>query len=749
MVVHQLIPNFTPGDAMGAAAVGLRRLLRRLGHPGGLYAAEVAPQFHSLVEPASALRPGPDALVLYHHGIASPLAGQLMQLRCPTGVVFHNITPARLYAGTALEEPLIAGRAQLAALAPHVALSVGVSDYNSSELRIAGHRNVHTVPLFIEPWRFDADRVDEAALRELKGEGPTVLSVGRLVPHKRVEDLLALHAELLALRPTARLLLVGTAQGSAAELSRLKARARALGRVSFLGRLEHAQLVAAYRSADVYVSMSEHEGFGVPLVEAFAAELPVLAFAAAAVPQTLDGRGVAFTEKRFAALAELVLKLTEDDALRTALIEGQRERLEALSPEAAQASLAAALESLPPPPTPSRPARHRRSERPRVALVVQRFGEAIVGGAEAHARQVALKLSAHASVTVLTTCATDHLTWANALPPGEEEDGPLKVLRFPSSRTRQMRAFNRLSQQIFAAAQDFVSEEHWVAEQGPLVPDLHSHLAAHREAFDAFIFFTSLYAPTAWGLPLVAHKALLVPTAHDEPAFRLETFRDCLTLPRALLCNSVEEETLIRHRHPDAARARVVAVGVDVPGAPRPERFAQAYGVRGPYLLYVGRLEAGKGVPELLKVHRALVKRFHDAPTLVLAGQGALRVQGPKVRCVGRISEAEKFDALAGALAAVVPSRFESLSLLALEAFAVGTPVLGLAECEVIAGHVARSKAGFCWHTPEGFVEAVRKVGLDRASLRTNALRYARRYRWPRVVDAYLEEIERIRKANA
>ena len=148
MEVHQLIPSFVPGDAIGQAAVGFAALLRRLGHFGQLYAGEVAPGCGALVKPAEQLRPGPEALVLYHHGIASEWAGRLLDLECRRVVVFHNITPARFYRGTRLEEALRSGRAQLAALAEGVELSIGVSELNAAGIKHAADDLIAEVDVF-------------------------------------------------------------------------------------------------------------------------------------------------------------------------------------------------------------------------------------------------------------------------------------------------------------------------------------------------------------------------------------------------------------------------------------------------------------------------------------------------------------------------------------------------------------------------------------------------------------------------
>ncbi|MDX2008650.1 MAG: glycosyltransferase [Myxococcaceae bacterium] len=739
--VHQLVPTFRPGDAMGAAAIGFQRALRHLGVPGDVFAGEVAQGFDGLVQPVERLRVEPDDLVLYHHGIASSLVARLLQWRCRRGVVFHNITPARFYEGTRLAQSLTAGRAQLSALAPHVEVSIGVSHYNARELEASGHRNVHVVPLLVEPERFAPDEADGRFQARLERLGaPRLVSVSRVVPHKRVDDLLSLHAEVRRLAPKAQLLVAGGYDAGQASFRALARRAKALGQVTFLGKVSHAELVAAYRAATLFVSMSEHEGVGVPLLEAFASDLPVLAFGAAAVPETLGGHGLCFDEKHFAALAEVVLQVHDDEPLRRSLVRGQRQRLADFSLPAVSSALSAALGLG----APTR-RRARGRGRARVAFVVQRFGEEIVGGAEAHARQVALKLAPAAHVEVFTTCAIDHLSWRNELPAGTSDDGPLTVHRFEASRVRHIRPFNRLSDATFGRPQDLVTEARWLADQGPTCPRLLERLSVERERFDAVAFFTSLYQPTVYGVPLLAERALVVPTAHDEPALNFHLYADVFERPRELLCNTPEEEALIRRRFPNAAPSRIVGVGVEpLPG--RAERFRKAFSVPGPYLLYVGRMEAGKGVAELLEFHQRLVAGFHDAPSLVLMGAGELKPRGTRVIATGRVDEQTKWDALAGAFAVVVPSRYESLSLLTLEAFAAKVPVIGNTRGDVVRGQLERSEAGVGYDDERSFIEAVRAVGVDRPLLSARALRYAARHTWSAVTAAWLDAIERSSK---
>lgn len=380
-----------------------------------------------------------------------------------------------------------------------------------------------------------------------------------------------------------------------------------------------------------------------------------------------------------------------------------------------------------------------------MAVVVQRFGEEITGGAEAHARQVATRLARENSVTVLTSCALEHLSWENHFPPGQSRDGKLEVLRFEVEAPREMDGFNVLSKRMFGVPQDEGAEEKWLWEQGPRAPGLLEHLARHGDRYDAFVFFTYLYAFTAHGLPLVAGRSLIVPTAHPEPPLDFDVFAEAFELPRALMCNTEEEAALIRRRFPNAARSRVVGVGIDVKKGV-PSRFAQRYSLDGPYLLYLGRREAGKGIDELLAHHQALVADFHDAPQLVLAGSGDLEVTGDRVKVLGRIDELDKWDALAGALAVVVPSRWESLSLVALEGFASGTPLIANLGSDVLAGHLERSGAGAGYSDAASFAEAVREVGESRPALSKAARAYARAFKWEDVLTAYREELAAIRR---
>jgi glycosyltransferase involved in cell wall biosynthesis len=283
-----------------------------------------------------------------------------------------------------------------------------------------------------------------------------------------------------------------------------------------------------------------------------------------------------------------------------------------------------------------------------------------------------------------------------------------------------------------------------VAEQGPSCPGLYRHLSEHGGEYDAFIAFTYLYAPTVLGLPLVASRSLVVPTAHDEAPFYFDVYGDVFERARALLCLTPEESALIERRFPRHAPIRVVGTGLSPSPPSRPERFAKKFGLGRPYLFYVGRLEAGKGVRELVRYHQRLLRGTKDAPGLVLAGRADEELRGHHVRSLGPISEEDKADGLAGALCTVVPSRLESLSLLALESLAQGTPVLVNGGSDVLRGQVARSGAGRVYRDADSFRRGVHELTKVRASLARPAKAFAQSYSWENVVSAYRQELDKI-----
>lgn len=328
--IHQLLPTLVPGDAIGNHARFLRDWLRGLGYRSQILARHLDPSLAGECEPfgADVLHPG-DGLV-YHHSIGSEVTPAAVAHRGPKLLVFHNVTPSAFFAPyqPAFAALLEAGREELKALAPAFPDAVGVSAFDAADLAAAGFRTPGVLPIPVEPGAL-GDAADPEWMERLQDGARNVLFVGRLAPNKRQEHLVALLAHLLAFEPRARLVLVGPETPGDPYASCVRLLADRLGvaeRVWFAGAVSPARLQACYRTAHLFASLSEHEGFGVPLVEAMWFDVPVLAYRAAAVPETLGKAGLLVTEKRWPELAALAARLLRDGALREKVLRAQRRR---------------------------------------------------------------------------------------------------------------------------------------------------------------------------------------------------------------------------------------------------------------------------------------------------------------------------------------------------------------------------------------------------------------------------------------
>ena len=435
----------------------------------------------------------------------------------------------------------------------------------------------------------------------------------------------------------------------------------------------------------------------------------------------------------------------------------------------------------------------------RIAFVVQRYGAEILGGSEYHCRLIAERLAARHDVEVLTTCARDYVTWKNEYPEGNDRVKGVTVRRFSVAAQRDINAFNQYSDWIFHHPHSREDELRWLEMQGPWSPALKDYLVKHHRAYDALIFFTYLYAPTVLGLRVDPGRSILVPTAHDEPAIHLGIYKEMFRLPAAVAYNTeVEREFLKTRFEIGAAAEEVVGCGVDLmpggdaqAGAPsrddRPDRalpsaiasamaldepapaaheddggevavhlthrgarFQRRHRLHGQFLLYGGRIDPGKGCEELLEYFTSYKEQAGDAD-LVLMGVKLMQLpEVPWVRFAGLLSERERLEALEAATIVVVPSPFESLSLLALEAMAVGTPVLVNGHSDVLVEHCRRSQAGLWYNNRDEFVDAAKLLLADdrlRRTMGRNGKEYVKReYRWDVIMAKYDRLIAAVRQ---
>jgi glycosyltransferase involved in cell wall biosynthesis len=376
----------------------------------------------------------------------------------------------------------------------------------------------------------------------------------------------------------------------------------------------------------------------------------------------------------------------------------------------------------------------------RILVVVQRYGPEVVGGSESHARVVAQRLAMVNEVEVATTNALDYWTWAPHFAAGESMDGPVRVRRFAVTGPRSP-TFKDAERHVLFEPHTLADEQAWLAMQGPHTPGLLEFLRTEGKDYDAILFYTYIYEPTAAGLPLVPERAALISTAHDEEPLRLVPYRALFQLPRAFGFLTPEERDLVHARFRNAhIPSEVLGIGLEPPPWHDAQPFREHYALRGPLVLYLGQVSEGKAVDELVAdwiAHR----EAGGAGSLVLAGTARMRIpERDDIVSLGRVSDEDKYALLEAADVLVLPSHLESLGIVLLEAWQVGTPCLVSAKNKVTSGQVARAAGGAAYDRA-GFGTALASVLADRERLGESGRVYVEaECAWP-AFDARLEQL--------
>lgn len=426
----------------------------------------------------------------------------------------------------------------------------------------------------------------------------------------------------------------------------------------------------------------------------------------------------------------------------------------------------------------------------RIAFIVQRYGTEILGGPEYACRLTAERLAERHDVDVLTTCARDNETWRNEYAEGADRVRGVTVRRFANSLVRDPAEFVRYSEWIVQNPHSAADETEWLKRQGPWSPGLLEYLKRHHKQYEALIFYNYRYAPTVLGLQIDPGRTILVPAAHDEPSIHLDMYRDVFRLPKAVAYLSEPERRFVAETFPrNAAIEETMGCGVDLPphhaypksggqppepdqsadvSQPEPDdaggesgRFAshvtsrgasfkRRHRIHGPFALYGGRIDPGKGCEELIEYFSTYVTADGDV-SLVLMGLKLMPLpEEPFINFAGMLSEQERLQALEAATVVVCPSPYESLSLIALESLAVGTPILCNARSDVLVDHCLRSNGGLFYRDREEFVECMKLlVGDDRlrAAMGRSGRDYVRRnYRWDVVLGKLDRMIAKVRQ---
>jgi len=391
----------------------------------------------------------------------------------------------------------------------------------------------------------------------------------------------------------------------------------------------------------------------------------------------------------------------------------------------------------------------------KVAIVVQRYGPAINGGAELHARYVAEHLARHGEVEVLTTCATDYVTWRNAAAPGVDTVNGVQVRRFKVKHERDPLVFSKRSERVFRHRHSLGDELDWLDAEGPASPALIDYVAKHAVSYDYCVFFSYRYYHAYHGARGAGGRAILVPTAERDATIGLSIFQPLFRSVRAIMYNSPEERAMIHAvSGNEQVPGVVVGIGSDVPNSPQPARFRQKHKIRGPFAVYVGRIDQNKGCAELFEYFQAYLADPAGKLSLILIGNSILPVPDhPRIRHLGFLDDADKFDAMAAADVLIMPSYYESLSMVALEAWALGRPVLANGKCDVLKGQCLRSNAGLYYETLGQFIGTLEAIEQNRwlgGTLGRNGRQFFReQYDWPVIERKYLEMFERLKKEPA
>jgi glycosyltransferase involved in cell wall biosynthesis len=388
----------------------------------------------------------------------------------------------------------------------------------------------------------------------------------------------------------------------------------------------------------------------------------------------------------------------------------------------------------------------------KLAVVVQRYGAEINGGAELHARYVAEHLSPHAEVTVLTTCARDYVTWRDEYPAGVQQVNGIPVHRFPVDHERDVKTFARRSEQVFETPHSWMDEWKWLDAEGPASTQLGNYIIGKSSEFDYFIFFSYRYYHAFHGARSVPQKAVLVPTAERDHAIGLSIFHPIFRSVRALMYNSPEERRMIHAAaHNENVPGVVVGIGSEIPRSTQPDRFRRKHGVTGRFALYIGRIDQNKGCKELFTFFLQGLPALPKGLGLVLIGKEIIPIpEHPRIRHIGFVDDEDKFDALAAADLLIMPSYYESLSMVALEAWALGKPVLANGKCEVLRGQCIRSRGGLYYENQAEFVETLKAIADGRSlnsALGVNGrLFFDQNYAWPVIERKYLDMFDRLQR---
>lgn len=387
----------------------------------------------------------------------------------------------------------------------------------------------------------------------------------------------------------------------------------------------------------------------------------------------------------------------------------------------------------------------------KIAFVCQRYGLEVNGGAEQYCRQVAEKMTELYDVTVYTTCAVDYVTWRNSYDPVEEDINGVHVKRYPVSQERNPEEFGKIHEYVMSHPKHTDEQEaEWVLKQGPVCDALLDALDQEYQNYKVILFITYLYYLTVKGSERNYPNAILIPTTHDEPPVYLRVYDKVFAAAKGIVWLTGEERIFARKRFPFVKDKPEIVTGigieslkVEIPELPESLK-------RTKYIVYAGRIDESKGCGELFDFFRQY-KKDHPGSSLklVLMGKAVMKIPvQTDIISLGFVSDEMKYAVMQNAVALLLHSHFESLSMVVLESMFLGRPVLVTGKCDVLKGHCIHSNAGLYFESYEEYAGALDYLlthPLEYEQMRINGQKYVdENYRWDVIVNKYHQIIEQV-----
>lgn len=663
-------------------------------------------------------------LVIVNYSTYYDLALLIKQAQHATVIFdYHGVTPPHLWDSQATGyTDLLLGQQNLN-LVQYADFAIAHSQYTRNELiqteQIpAGRVSIMPYAVITQPKLTQSAKKSLIEQYSLEGK-QILLYVGRMAPNKRILDLVEALALVKQKYPAVILFLVGDNQSEPyqAYLKTVTKRAKELycsENIIWTGQVP--EINPYYDLCDLFVTASVHEGFCMPVVEAMARGKPVIAAAATALPETVGSAGLLFEPQNPTDLAAKIMLL-----------------LQSLAQEDGEKPQTSNLSSL---------------KEQTIAFVTPRYGLEIVGGAERLIRGWAEQLVRHGYyVEILTTCTAEMNDWSNHHAPGVETINGVIVRRFLTDRV-DSQVFHQIQAKAQRGESIAFSEELAFVEHNLRSNALNAYLRDHSAEFACVIFAPYLFGTTYWGMQVLPEKSLIVPCLHDEPGAYFAVFREMLEGARGILFNTQAEADFARDSL-NLVNSNCAIVGLGFEESEEisdKNTFRNRYHLPNEFLLYSGRAEEGKNVPLLLDYFIRYKAKNPNSLALVLIGSpGIVLPAHPDFIALGILPEEELPNAFAEALALCQPSLNESFSIVLMESWLQGRPVLVHEACPVTSDHVKMSGGGYTFADFEGFCNALDCLLNDSnhaAELGQRGKVYVlQNYAWEKVLDRLIQSI--------